>query len=42
MWLVIAIPPHQSGVAHVFKKKLEFRRFNMSVAEHHVRFSLVA
>ena len=39
---VVAVPADQSGVAGVFKKKLQRRRFDVAVAKHHVEFALVA
>jgi len=39
---MVAIPAHQGGVAGVFKKKLQRRRFDVAVAKDHVGFALVA
>jgi len=39
---MVAVPADQSGVAGVFKKKLQRRRFDVAVAKHHVGFVLMA
>lgn len=36
---MVAIPAHQGGVAGVFKKKLQRRRFDVAVAKDHVGFA---
>jgi hypothetical protein len=38
MGLVVAVPTTQGGVAGVGKKKLQRRRFNVTVAKHHIGF----
>jgi hypothetical protein len=42
MRLMVAVPAGQSGVAGVFKKKLQRRRFDVAVAKDHVGFALMA
>src|SRR5271170_7612479 len=39
--LVVAVPAGQGGVAGVFKKKLQRRRFDVAVAKYHVGFALM-
>jgi len=41
VWLVVAVPAGQGGVAGVGKKKLQRRRFDVAVAKDHVGFALV-
>src|SRR5882724_4761672 len=38
---VVAVPAGQGGVAGVFKKKLQRRRFDVVVAKYHVGFALM-
>jgi hypothetical protein len=39
---MIAVPAGQSGVAGIFKQKLQHRRFNMAIAKDDVGATLVA
>ncbi|HUZ07270.1 MAG TPA: hypothetical protein VMV89_07255 [Candidatus Paceibacterota bacterium] len=39
--LLVAAPAGQGGVAGVFKKKLQRRRFGVAVANYHVGFALM-
>ena len=42
MRLMVTIPSAQGGVARVIEKKFQGRRFDVTVAEQHVGFALVA
>jgi hypothetical protein len=42
MWLVVTIPMAQGRVIGAFKEKAQGERLNVTVAEHHVGFALVA
>jgi hypothetical protein len=41
MWMMIAIPAGQGGVAGVLEKKVQRRGFNVTVAIYHVCFGLM-
>ena len=41
MWKVVAIPAGQGGVAGVLEKKVQRRRFNVTVAIYHVCLGLM-
>jgi hypothetical protein len=41
MWQVVTIPSHQGGVTRIIKEKFQLRRFNVTVAKHHIGFAFV-
>jgi len=41
VWQMVAVPAGQGGVAGVFKKKLQRRRFDVAVAKYYVGFALM-
>jgi hypothetical protein len=42
MWLVVAIPSHQSRVARVVEKESQFWSFDVTIAKQHVSPAFVA